>query len=59
MLAPNDDAFDTLLRALGGVRKLPKEQFFRLPELKDILLYHILPGRYRTGRFLEVQGSRQ
>jgi uncharacterized surface protein with fasciclin (FAS1) repeats len=49
ILAPNDDAFTSFLRALGGGRKLPKEDLYKLPELKDILQYHIIPGRYLTG----------
>ena len=49
ILAPNDAAFDMLLRALGGGRKLPKDQFFKLPELQNILQMHIVPGAYTTG----------
>eukprot|EP00798_Chlamydomonas_sp_ICE-L_P030316 gene30314-35309_t len=49
ILAPDDNAFDKLLRALGGGRLLSKEQFFKLPELKEILQMHIAPGRYTTG----------
>ena len=48
-MAPSDEAFDKLARALGAGHKLSKEQLFRLPELKDILQYHIIPGRYTTG----------
>lgn len=34
---------------LGGFHgPLPKEVLFKLPELKDILLYHIVPGLYDT-----------
>jgi hypothetical protein len=60
ILAPSDAAFDLLLRALGGGRKLPMEQFFKLPELQDILQMHIVPGAYRTGRggYAMREGSR-
>ncbi|GFH16772.1 FAS1 domain-containing protein, partial [Haematococcus lacustris] len=33
---------------LGGGRRLTKERLLALPELKDILSYHIIPGRYLT-----------
>jgi hypothetical protein len=49
ILAPSNEAFDTLLRALGGGKKLPKEQLYKLPELKEILQYHIIPGHFTTG----------
>ncbi|KAG1674606.1 hypothetical protein FOA52_001855 [Chlamydomonas sp. UWO 241] len=49
ILAPNDDAFIALRVALGGGTPLPKDQFFALPELKEILQYHILPGKVTTG----------
>lgn len=50
ILAPTDDAFETLLRQLGGGgRRLPLDLFFQLPELPDILQYHVVPGLYTTG----------
>lgn len=49
MLAPTDEAFDTLLRQLGGGRPLPKAALLGLPELADILQYHVLPGAYASG----------
>lgn len=49
ILAPSDEAFEKLARALGAGHKLSKEQLFNLPELKEILQYHIVPGRYTTG----------
>lgn len=52
LLAPTDDAFDALLTNLGGGQgKLPLDALLRLPTLKDILLYHIVPGRYTSGAF--------
>lgn len=51
ILAPNDDAFDSLLRSLGGGKRLPLDQFYALPELRDILKYHVLPGYYTSGAF--------
>lgn len=48
VLAPNDAAFDALLRNLGGGRKLPRDQLLKLPELASILRYHVLPGQYTT-----------
>ncbi|KAF5840958.1 hypothetical protein DUNSADRAFT_14982 [Dunaliella salina] len=49
VLAPTDEAFDILLLQLGGGRPLPKSTLLALPELKDILQYHVLPGMYATG----------
>lgn len=38
-----------LLSNLGGFgESFDKEAFFKLPEMKDILLYHILPGAYTS-----------
>ncbi len=54
-MAPTDEAFTTLLRQLGGGRRLPKERLFELPELPQILLYHILPGRFLTGARAQVR----
>ncbi|PNH12677.1 hypothetical protein TSOC_000376, partial [Tetrabaena socialis] len=51
LLAPTDAAFEQLLRQLGNGRKLPVEKLYRLPELPDILQYHILPGLYASGSF--------
>lgn len=48
ILAPSNEAFDELLATLGGANKLPKSTLFRLPELKSILTYHIIPGAYST-----------
>eukprot|EP00983_Pelagomonas_calceolata_P052736 1142980-Pelagomonas_calceolata.AAC.3 len=48
VLAPTDEAFDILLLQLGGGRPLPKSTLLALPELKDILQYHVLPGMYAT-----------
>lgn len=49
ILAPTDAAFDTLLTQLGNGRKLDKSVLLGLPELPDILSYHVLDGRYTTG----------
>jgi uncharacterized surface protein with fasciclin (FAS1) repeats len=47
ILAPTDSAFDALLVNLGGAQgRLPLDALLRLPQLKDILLYHIIPGEY-------------
>uniref|UniRef100_A0A383WQB5 FAS1 domain-containing protein n=1 Tax=Tetradesmus obliquus TaxID=3088 RepID=A0A383WQB5_TETOB len=52
IFAPNDDAFDAMLLNLGGgQRKLPLDQLLRLPQLNNILMYHIVPGQY-TSAFL-------
>ncbi len=52
VLAPSDDAFDNLLttlgRAGGANGKLSLDALLRRPELKDILLYHIIPGRFNS-----------
>eukprot|EP00775_Hariotina_reticulata_P011317 gene11317-11467_t len=52
ILAPTDSAFDALLVNLGGAQgRLPLDALLRLPQLKDILLYHIIPGEY-TAQYL-------
>jgi hypothetical protein len=33
----------------GGQGKLPLDQLLRLPQLRDILMYHIVPGEYSSG----------
>jgi uncharacterized surface protein with fasciclin (FAS1) repeats len=55
LLAPTDEAFDKLLttlgkqqRAVGSNGPLSLDAFLREPSLKDILLYHIIPGRYSS-----------
>lgn len=54
VLAPTDAAFDQLLTNLGGAsgQPLPLDALLAQPTLKDILLYHIIPGRYTSGEFL-------
>jgi hypothetical protein len=52
LLAPTDDAFDQLRINLGGGRPLPKDALFRLDQLRNILLYHIVPGAYYSGEQL-------
>lgn len=49
LLAPNEDAFDQLRINLGGGRPLPKDALYRLDQLRNILLYHIIPGAYHAG----------
>jgi uncharacterized surface protein with fasciclin (FAS1) repeats len=50
LLAPTDDAFDQLLTNLGGANgPLPLDALLAQPTLRDILLYHIIPGRYTSG----------
>ncbi|EFJ47213.1 hypothetical protein VOLCADRAFT_105189 [Volvox carteri f. nagariensis] len=48
VMAPTDESFEVLLRQLGNGRRLPIETFYRLPELPDILQYHVIPGMYTT-----------
>jgi hypothetical protein len=49
IFAPTDAAIDALLVTLGNGRPVPREALFRLPELQNIIMYHIVPGRYSTG----------
>ena len=52
LLAPTNEAFETLLANLAGPgakRKLTVADFLKLPEAKNILTYHVLPGNYSTG----------
>eukprot|EP01024_Parvocaulis_polyphysoides_P013384 TRINITY_DN1522_c0_g1_i5.p2 TRINITY_DN1522_c0_g1~~TRINITY_DN1522_c0_g1_i5.p2 ORF type:complete len:206 (+),score=23.90 TRINITY_DN1522_c0_g1_i5:199-816(+) len=49
IFAPTNAAFDEFLLLLGGGRtRIPLQAFIRLPELQDILLYHIYYGDYTT-----------
>jgi uncharacterized surface protein with fasciclin (FAS1) repeats len=49
VLAPTDEAFDNLLTLLGGANgKLTLDGLLKQPTLKDILMYHIIPGRYTS-----------
>eukprot|EP01025_Chloroclados_australasicus_P011069 TRINITY_DN147_c0_g1_i5.p1 TRINITY_DN147_c0_g1~~TRINITY_DN147_c0_g1_i5.p1 ORF type:complete len:484 (+),score=62.98 TRINITY_DN147_c0_g1_i5:3360-4811(+) len=49
IFAPTNEAFDQLLLLLGGGRvRVPLQAFLNLPELEDILLYHIYYGEYTT-----------
>jgi uncharacterized surface protein with fasciclin (FAS1) repeats len=41
-----------LLNLGGGRQKLPLDQLLRLPQLKNILLYHIVPGEYTSSEWL-------
>jgi uncharacterized surface protein with fasciclin (FAS1) repeats len=51
VLAPTDEAFDWLLVTLGGANgSLPLDALLKQPSLKDILLYHIIPGRYSSSK---------
>jgi uncharacterized surface protein with fasciclin (FAS1) repeats len=60
LLAPTDDAFDAMLLNLGGgQQKLPLDQLLRLPQLKNILLYHIVPGEYTSSEWLLLRGLSQ
>jgi uncharacterized surface protein with fasciclin (FAS1) repeats len=53
ILAPTDDAFDAMLLNLGGgQQKLPLDQLLRLPQLRNILQYHIVPGEYTSSEWL-------
>lgn len=53
LLAPTDAAFDQLLTNLGGANgPLPLDALLAQPTLRDILLYHIIPGRYTSGEDL-------
>ena len=47
LLAPTDAAFQQMLADLGGFRgPLDRQVLLRLPELRDILLYHVVPGLF-------------
>ena len=48
LLAPSDAAFEELQGQLGGGRVLPLALLLQLPELDDIIKYHIVPGRFST-----------
>lgn len=50
VLAPSDQAFDNLLTMLGGGQKLPIDALLKLQQLKDIVMYHIVPGEYTSGK---------
>jgi uncharacterized surface protein with fasciclin (FAS1) repeats len=53
LLAPTDEAFVKLLTTLGRANgPLPLDALLRQPSLKDILLYHIIPGRYSSSEFV-------
>jgi uncharacterized surface protein with fasciclin (FAS1) repeats len=39
-----------LLNLGGGQQKLPLDQLLRLPQLKNILQYHIVPGEYTSSK---------
>lgn len=52
ILAPTNDAFAALLTNLAGPgskKKLAIDDLLKLPEAKNILTYHVLPGNYSTG----------
>jgi uncharacterized surface protein with fasciclin (FAS1) repeats len=58
ILAPTDEAFDKLLTTLGGANgPLPLDALLRQPSLKDILLYHIIPGRYTSSKWLATAST--
>ena len=44
-----------LLTKLGGGKAVSPDDLLQLPELQDILLYHIVPGLYHTGGWLRTQ----
>lgn len=48
-MAPSNDAFDSLLAGLAGYgNSITKDTFLKFPELKDIILHHILPGLWTS-----------
>jgi uncharacterized surface protein with fasciclin (FAS1) repeats len=51
LLAPTDAAFEQLLVNLGAAsgQPLPLDALLAQPTLMDILMYHIIPGRYSSG----------
>ena len=52
LLAPTNEAFESLLANLAGPgskKKLAVADLLKLPEAKNILTYHVLPGNYSTG----------
>lgn len=50
IFAPTDEAFDAFRAQIAGPgsEPLPVEVILKLPELKDILLYHIVPDGWST-----------
>ncbi|GMH37164.1 hypothetical protein BSKO_05037 [Bryopsis sp. KO-2023] len=53
IFAPNDEAFEALRLSLSGFgqQQLTRQQVLELPEMVDILKYHIIGGAY-TSEFL-------
>ncbi|GMH33014.1 hypothetical protein BSKO_00848 [Bryopsis sp. KO-2023] len=51
ILAPDDDAMLSAIRQIGGEHEFGVEEFLGLPELKDIIMYHIIPGRWTSDFF--------
>jgi hypothetical protein len=52
VLAPTNEAFEQLLANLAGPgakKKMSVDDLLKLPEAKNILTYHVLPGNYSTG----------
>lgn len=45
IFAPNDDAFGDAARALG----VTKMELLNLPNLPDILKYHVISGKVKSG----------
>jgi len=55
IFAPTDEAMRDMLDIMGGrAGPLPLEQFFKLPSLKEILLYHVVPGRFNLTTILRL-----
>lgn len=54
ILAPTDEAFENIRGQIAGPGKDPvsMEYLLELPELRDIILYHILPGAW-TSEYLK------
>lgn len=54
IFAPTDKAFDEFRAQIAGPgnEPVPLEKVLKLPELKDILLYHIAPGAW-TSEYLK------
>ena len=48
-MAPDDNAMLEAIQKIGGTHDLGVEEFLGLPELKDFIMYHIIPGRWTSG----------
>ena len=51
VFAPSDEAFEALRLSLSGFGQQPftRQQVLELPEMLDIMKYHIVGGAYTSG----------